>query len=100
MNNPAKRQTKRQLHSLIQSYIQSKKGMVMDARKASEMMQSEYGLYYDWHEFSDVLVFLNGIDEAQEIGLTKSRMTEYLIGYFERDSKPLASGPGWTVANV
>lgn len=70
---------KKQLKSLIQFLLQSRKGETMTGLKAQKMFREFYGLDINHHEYSKMLDYLASIEGAEVVGHNSDGMTIYLI---------------------
>ena len=58
-------QTTTQKNNLILDFLRSRKGDEIDAMQARQKFQEHYGIYEDWHPFSDALDYMHTNKEAE-----------------------------------
>ena len=64
---------------MLLAFLRSKKGVVLEAVMAAQMIREEWGVQADWHEMSEALEHLVQTREAEATGQTRERFITYLV---------------------
>ena len=64
---------------LCKDFLRMKKGAVLDAIQASQMLHEHWGIRVDWHELGDALEYLVRSREAERTGTGPDGLTMYFI---------------------